>query len=131
MSKMLTSFYWFNSRPDQLEAAGRYILLGIALLSLIVFIVVLTRVYKRLFIMPKPVIESMLWLSALNFFTALALWFFDYELVPMFRARFWYVAWAIGGIIWIITIIRMWEHKHKDAPVITQRDHEIKKYLPN
>ncbi len=130
MSTYLNFFYWFNSRPVPLTKTGQYILFAIALLCILIFIAVITKSYKRLFHIPKIASSSILWLTALSFFISLLLWFFNYELIPVLRSRFWYLLWAIGAIWWIVETIRLAIRNRRSAPVHDEREQEIKKYLP-
>ncbi|MBI5369649.1 hypothetical protein HZA85_00435 [Candidatus Uhrbacteria bacterium] len=58
------------------------------------------------------------------------LYFFSFERIPMLGARFWYLFWVIGAIVWIIFLVR---YARVTLPQRQQRDQEraqLRRYLP-
>lgn len=62
-------------------------------------------------------------------FLGLLLFFFSYEGIQLFGARFWYPLWDLGMILWIVVLVRF---AIKDVPAMRERDlkqHAKSKYL--
>lgn len=124
---LLSLSFWFNLRPGSMPATYRNILLGVAislLISAVIFFVLKRRkgFYKKIFI-------NLYDFSVSNAFFGLLLLFFNYELVPFFSARFWFLIWVISAIIWLYYILK----KLKEIPEKKRKSEEvdeIKKYLP-
>lgn len=59
------------------------------------------------------------------------LFFFSYERVQLFGARFWYPAWMMGVLVWIWFILRFIK---RDIPFMRAQEQErkfVSKYLPS
>jgi amino acid transporter len=75
-----------------------------------------------------------LWNKLFNFFTTnvfigIVLFFFNKELIPFFSARFWYVLWAIGMVVWIGFIIKYLKSLPEKRKQMKETK-EYKKYIP-
>ena len=58
------------------------------------------------------------------------LFFFSFERVQLFGARFWYPVWLVGVLVWVYYILRF---AKRDIPAMRQRDlnrKSVSKYLP-
>lgn len=127
MKNLLTPGYWFNLRPEPLLPNAQKILLGI-LLGWLIFTVV-TALWKRRSGIYRGLWQSLYALSLTNLLIGLILWFFNYEAVPFFSARFWLGLWLIAALAWLIFVLRK-------LKVISRRrkklvaEEALKKYLP-
>ncbi len=119
--------FWFNQRPELLIPFWRNSL--IASLILFLILAIFAFLFKK-----KGGLYSKLWerlfnLSSTSLFIGLALLFFNDQMIPVLSARFWYLLWAIGLIIWSYFIIRYattLPNKKKDL----EKKREFEKYLP-
>ena len=119
--------FWFNQRPGLLIPFWRNSL--IASLILFLILAIFAFLFKK-----KGGLYSKLWerlfnLSSTSLFIGLALLFFNDQMIPVLSARFWYLLWAIGLIIWSYFIIRYattLPNNKKDL----EKKREFEKYLP-
>ena len=57
-------------------------------------------------------------------------YFFSFERIPLFGARFWYVLWVIGLITWIVFIVRFARVTIPQQRERAQRHAQEQKYIP-
>ncbi len=128
MNNLISLSYWFNTRPGNNGAMTFKIFAGLLILFLLTF--VFFRIMKKRKNGPYFKIFSRLSsFSFTNFFIGLFLSFFSYELIPVLSARFWYLLWALGMLIWLMFIAKeikkIPEKKRKIA-----EEKEFRKYIP-
>jgi hypothetical protein len=69
-----------------------------------------------------------------NFFLTMAvsftfIFFFRYEAIPFLGGRFWILIWALGGLAWLIYLVRYYfVHVRKAISDLAQKQ-KINKYL--
>jgi len=127
MTNLLTWNYWFNLRPEALIPYGQklFIILIIFLASL-ALITVLTKSRGGIY---HGFLNRLYSFFLANAAIGFLLFFFNYELVPFFSARFWLGFWILGMLIWFIIILK----KFKTIPIKKkqrEKEKEEKKYLP-
>lgn len=131
MDKYLSANYWFNARPEPLSGISMNIMLGIAALFLLIGIIGVIGLMKKYGVSRKKNSQLISFVFT-NAILALAFAFFNYEIIPYFRARILYVIWAIIMIIWLWRILfPKHQNPHHTVTVESEREKEIKKYLPN
>ncbi len=121
--------YWTNLSPGSLEpSAQKYFILFILLLVVIIVLisVYLKKVKKGSYL---KIWRSLNTFALTNFVISLLLLFFTYENTKFFSARFWFVLWFIGMVVWLKFIYT----NSKKIPKL--REQRIKKekhqkYLP-
>lgn len=131
MSTFLSLAYWFNARPEPLSGNGRKALIEISAALLLLGIILATGVLQKKLNLSKKIQYFLTWFFLSNAFIGLALLFFNYELTPLLRSRFWYLLWAIAAIVWIIQLLRFYSNNKRRAVTHSGREQEIKKYLPS
>jgi amino acid transporter len=67
--------------------------------------------------------------SLSNAIVGLIILFFNYEMVPLLSARFWFVLWGIEMIVWLFFILRMAREIPKKKEQL-EKEREFKKYIP-
>jgi small-conductance mechanosensitive channel len=127
MSTLFTSTFWFNLRPGSMSGLPRNIFIGLIIALVIAAIVLLIAkkkkgIYRKLF-------SSLYNFCLSNMIIGVMLLFFNYEIVPFFSARFWYLIWLVVSILWLINIIKTLKKIMSRQKEQTTVD-EIKKYLP-
>ena len=91
--------------------------------AIILFIVKRKKgLYKRLF-------NNLYDFSVSNAFLGLLLLFFNYEIVPFFSARFWFLIWLITSLAWLYYVLKELKKIPARKKQLEATD-EIKKYLP-
>lgn len=105
----------------------RNIFIGLIIALVIAAIVLLIAkkkkgIYRKLF-------SSLYNFCLSNMIIGVMLLFFNYEIVPFFSARFWYLIWLVVSILWLINIIKTLKKIMSRQKEQTTVD-EIKKYLP-
>lgn len=124
---LLSPSFWFNLRPGSMPQIERNLIIGLLLTLIIAAIIFFILKKKKSFY--KKILINLYDFCISNAFIGLLLLFFNYELVPFFSARFWFLIWAIVAIIWLVFVLkklRKIPEKKKQAAEID----EIKKYLP-
>jgi len=129
MGNFLTLNFWFSLRPGVFAGSSLKIVLGFIFLLIIMTMV--TGVGKRKW---AKSLYAGLWQSLYLFFLTnaiigLILTFFNYEMVPFLSARFWFLLWAVGLIIWLVFIYRAIV-KIPQRKARLEKEKEFKKYIP-
>jgi purine-cytosine permease-like protein len=127
MKALLSLKFWFNLRPGIL-AAQNYIL------AVFVFFLILTIVFAILKKKQAKTAYRQLWESLYSFglynsVICLALLFFTYELVPFLSARFWFLVWGIGILVWIYFLVKKFQQVKIRREQLA-KEKEFKKYIP-
>jgi membrane protein DedA with SNARE-associated domain len=129
MSYLFELVYWFNSKPEPISRQSQKLLASIITILLILAIIILIRVYGEKMQAYKPTLKKLLPFCFGNALIGLYLIFVNYEVIPILRARFWFLIWLVIIIIWIIAIIKDYiKRKRRKEEAI--KEQEIKKYLP-
>lgn len=127
MKIFLSLNYWFNLRPEPLISAAQKIFdASLVVLFLLTLIIVLIKRRAGLY---RGILNSLYNFGLSNLIIGLIIFFFNYEMIPFFTARFWFAIWALEMLVWLIFIFR----KLKNIPKAKQRleeEKELKKYLP-
>lgn len=127
MTNLLTWSFWFTLRPESLVPSTQKLFIGLLIaFALVAFFIALI---KR-----KSGIYRGFFKSLYNFFLSNAIigfifFFFDYEIVPFFSARFWLAIWLVTMLVWLFFVVK----KLKTIPLhkkVDEKEQELKKYLP-
>jgi hypothetical protein len=129
MNNLISLSYWFNSRPATIGIYGQKVLTAIALIMALVFIIIVIRAYSEKLSIYKPSIDKLIPFCLTNIVISVYIWFVNYEIVPVLRARVWYIIWFLVAIFWIIWIIKDFFKKARRRKQL-EKEAEIKKYLP-
>jgi hypothetical protein len=124
---LLSLSFWFNLRPGSMAQMYSYSLRGLIVVLIITAIICFIAKRKKSFY--KKVFINLYDFSVSNAFIAVLLLFFNYELVPFFSARFWFLIWLIASAAWLFYILK----ELKKIPARKKQSEvtdEIKKYLP-
>ncbi len=127
MTNLLDWNFWFKLNPGPLLKTNQSIFIGliIFLLAAGIFVLIIKRksgIYRGFFNRLYSFFLS-------NAVIASIIFFFNFELIPFFSARFWLAAWFIIMLAWLIFILR----RLKFIPRIKkeqEQEKELKKYLP-
>jgi hypothetical protein len=127
MNNFFNSQFWFSQRPGLFVPIFRNFLIGLIAFFIITDITSFVLKTKKKFL-------SKLWLKIFNFSLANAiiaafLLFFNYELIPFLSARFWFILWVLGMIIWIVFIV-LYAKKLPAKKKEIEQEREYKKYIP-
>ena len=129
MGNFLTWNFWFASRPGVYQSTAIKALLGFILVLIILALasgIIKQRRAKGLY---TPFWSALFRLFATNSLIGLLLLFFNYELVPFLSARFWYLLWALGLLIWLYFIYKI-VAKIPGKREQLEQEREFKKYIP-
>lgn len=123
--------FWFS-----LEAANVGGLLGKMLLAFFLLLI-LVGVVCRMVLMHssqdryvKMVVKRMITFCLTMGFLGLLLYFFSYQGIQLFGARFWYPLWDLGAVVWIVSIAKF---ALKEVPRLREKNmvQSVKsKYIP-
>lgn len=129
MNELISLSFWFNSRPEPIGDLGQKIIAIIASIMGLVFIIIAIRAYSEKLNIYKPSIDKLLPFCVSNFIISLYIWFVNYQLIPVLRARFWYIIWSLVVTFWLILIIKDFYKRSKKRQELA-KDLERRKYLP-
>jgi hypothetical protein len=127
MSTLLSLPFWFNLRPGSMSGLFRNLLLiGLLILVVAAIYLFLAKRKKGAY---KNFYAALYNFCLSNFIIGGLLLFFNYEIVPFFSARFWYLLWLIALVWWLIVLIKKWQQLARKKEENAKID-EITKYLP-
>ncbi len=127
MSNLLTWQYWFNLQPDPFLSLPWNIFIGsivflFAATILLAIIKIKPSVYRGFF-------KRLYILTLTNALLGLMFLFFNYEQVPFFSARFWFLIWAAASLTWLFFLLKGFGSIAKKKQELTE-EQERKRYLP-
>lgn len=127
MTNLLTWRYWFTLRPENLSSLMQNLFTGF--IGVLILLAILTIIIKRKGGVYRGFFTRFYNFCLGNAFIGLIFYFFNYEMVPFFSARFWLAIWALVMLVWLILILK----RLKNIPLQKKKheeENEIKKYLP-
>ena|SRR3990167_3317889 len=129
MGNFLTWNFWFNLRPGAFIGLSLKIVLGF--IALLIILTIVSGLIKRKW---SKSLYACFWSSLYVFFLTnvvigLLLTFFNYEMVPFLSARFWFLLWAIGMLVWLFFIYKIMI-KIPQKKALLEKEREFKKYIP-
>ncbi len=129
LNKIFSISFWFSLNPGGWQA------LRLPFLALgLVFVIV--GVALKYYIGLKPDFKYKKIVSRLGggFITAgvleFILWWWRDQQVPFFSARFWYLLWGVGFVIWLLFVIKAFSRLKKRQAEQARHKEEFAKYLP-
>jgi len=125
--KFLSSNFWFSSRPGSLIPLYHNILIGIIILFISLTIFLAFSRKKKL--TDLKLLDKLISFSSLNIFIPLILLFFNFELIPFFSSRFWYILWGVEMVIWLFFIFRYYKTIPEKRKEIEEKK-AFNKYIP-
>lgn len=127
MKNLLTWDFWFTLRPESLIPATKKIFIIILIaFALAAFLIALIKRKSGIY---RGFLKSLYNFFLSNAIIGFILFFFNYETIPFFSARFWLAIWFITMLVWLFFIIK----KLKKIPLskeVDKKEQEIKRYLP-
>jgi hypothetical protein len=131
MSSFFSPSYWFTLSPPQVNGTLGHLVFGFFVLcfvaGIVSRIVASNRIEDQYIEQIGGRIGTLLITMGL---LGVLLFFFSFERVTLFGARFWYLIWILTTALWVFFIVRFIK---RDIPSMRQRDIErkaISKYLP-
>ena len=122
---------WLTMQPPVVDSLFGKIVFGVFLvlflLGIISRIVLSQRTYDRYVMMMGK--RLVLCFTTMGFL-GLMIYFFSYENIQLFGARFWYPLWVLGLIVWGVFLARF---IIRDVPALREknvREHAKSKYIP-
>lgn len=131
LQPLIDPSFWFKLQPDLLSPTfekGFFIAFG-----LMVIIGAIIRIVSRQKRHDKYVRQMFSRIGTMSLSMGLVglVWlFFSYEMIYLLGARFWFLVWLVGLIIWVVMIVRFVK---KDIPARKQEEQHrasANKYLP-
>lgn len=126
MNYLLTWSFWFNLRPEPIRFYSKLALLIFILILLAAF--VWTKITKDKGQLAK-ITRILADFCLANFIIGGALLFFQWQMVPFFAAKFWFLAWFLLIISWLGIIIRK-RRVIRERRQAKERAGLYEKYLP-
>ena len=128
MSNFLSSAFWFNLSPGNFSPLAQKIIIGAVVLFFVLYFV-----FKALKVR-KPGLYSAIYMRLANYFLTNAiilgiLFFFNFEIIPMFSARFWYPLWLVVAFVWLFFVLKPLKNIPARREAIL-REQAMKKYMP-
>lgn len=129
MSKFFTLHFWFNANAGALEPNIEKILLVVLGILLILTIFVSTTKKSKQNGLYYKTYNSLQVFFICNLILGIFLYFFTYQGIYFFSARFWFLVWAVFAVTWLIFIVRSYS-KIPNIKENFKRKKEFTKYLP-
>lgn len=129
MKTIFTLNFWFNLKPGTLSPIFLKLLISATVLSLFfaIFLKVMLKFGKDQLL--RPIENKLYTFFFTNFMLGLIWTFLSYENVPLLTARFWYLIWLIGDLVWVYFII-VEAAKIPEKRKQLSKEQEYKKYIP-
>jgi len=127
MTNLLTWNFWLTLRPETFTSSSQRIFIGF--LILLAAAAILIALVKRNVGIYRGFLNRLYGFCLGNAVIGAILFFFNYEMVPFFAARFWIALWVIIMIVWFILIFKNLK-KIPLAKKTLEAEKELKKYLP-
>ena len=127
MKNLLTWQFWFNLRPEPLMSFAQKSF--IAFFIILIVFTILTAFLKKKSSIYRGFLKRLYNFFLSNSLIALIFFFFNYEIIPFFSARFWLGLWALVMIIWLFFILKSLG-KISISKKELEKERELKKYLP-
>lgn len=129
MGNFFTLHFWFNMNSSSLVSWASK--------GLIVFLIVLLGLYffanlkkeKGVFELPGFFWKKIKNYALANFLIGLFLFFFTYEEISFFSARFWFLIWLTILIVWPVKLYEKVK-KRKEVKELHKQKEEYQKYIP-
>lgn len=124
--------FWFNLQPDALSASSEQILF--IFFAAFVILGAITRILarhrrkddKHLVAIYKKVGQLLLTMGIFG----LLIFFFAFERLYFIGARFWFLLWGIGLVVWIVQIVRYAKVTVPAKREAQQKGKEQERYMP-
>jgi tellurite resistance protein TehA-like permease len=128
MGNFFSLNFWINTRPGSLSPFGMQVLTFFAVLMIALFF--LTKIMQKkkggLYFKLFDKLNSFF---IANFLICLMYMFFTYELIPLLSARFWFLFWIIGMIVWLYFIFKHMQTIPEKKKKLEEKQ-EFEKYIP-
>lgn len=131
LSPLFTWQFWFDLTPTRMAASFEAGFFGLFVLLLVGGAIL--RMYVRNGKLDKyrgTVLRRVAGIASSAGIVGLVWFFFTFEEIQFFGARFWFLIWIIGVVIAIVQLVRFVK---KDVPVLQHREQsraDVNKYLP-
>jgi len=129
MNNLISLAFWFNSRPELIGGHGQKALVAMATILLIIALVIFVRAYSKSWSVYRPTLQRLIPFCLTNAVIALYFLFLNSQVIPVLRARYWYVIWTLIGLAWIYGIINNALKRARRKESLSQ-EAEKRKYLP-
>jgi amino acid transporter len=127
MTNLLTWSFWLTLSPESLTPLAQKIFIGF--LIFLAASAILVALIKRRGSIYRGFFKKLYGFLLGNAVIGLIFFFFNYEMVPFFSARFWLAIWALVMIVWLFFIIKKLKVIPRQKKEQTKNE-ELKKYLP-
>lgn len=127
MNNLLTWQFWFNLKPEPLVPFAQKSL--IALIIVLLILTIALAILKKKGGIYRGFLKRLYNFSLSNTLLSLIVFFFNYEMIPFFSARFWLGLWILMMLIWLIFITKNLG-KISIQKKELEHEQELKKYLP-
>ena len=128
---MLNPLYWFSLQPANVDGLLGNLLFGFILLLFLAGVVCrIVIMNKKQDHYVKMIGKRLITLCLTMGFLGVMMYFFSYEGIQLFGARFWYPMWVLGFVVWGTFITRF---ALKEIPALREknlRQHAKSKYIP-
>jgi len=104
MGNLLTVQFWLNIRPGVLSPnlqTAFIMFIGLSLLLTVIFWYIRKQQKKSLY---NRIYKKLYSLNLMNLVVGVIFLFFTIELIPLLSARFWFLIWGIGILVWLFFI---------------------------
>ncbi|MCX6715168.1 MAG: hypothetical protein NTX72_05145 [Candidatus Uhrbacteria bacterium] len=128
---MLNPLFWLSIAAANVDGLPGKLILGFFLLLILIGVVcriVLMQSSKDRYL--KLIGKRLVTCSLTMGITGVILYFFSYEGIQLFGARFWYLIWVVAFIAWVTVLVKF---VMKEVPEMRNKNvnqHAKSKYIP-
>lgn len=131
MSALLNLSFWLNLSPDPLLPKSfrlfELVFFALILLGVVAKVASIVKKSDYLFAVgAKKLVNPFFWMGVLG----LVLLVMDYERVTFFSARFWYLLWAIGFVVWMIFVLKKLVRDLPERKKMIDDRKKLERWLP-
>ena len=130
--KIFSMPFWLEVNPGELSDLFEKFFFGVLFINYGLYFV--CWLYQKKLIASREFIKAKFCQKTANFFLTMAvsftfIFFFRYEAIPFLGGRFWVFLWIIGGLAWVIYLIRYYFVGVKSQLKELEQKQKIKKYM--
>ncbi len=130
VDKLISWNFWLDMRTGQLMNIYEYTL---------IILIVLFLIFTSLFYLKKKnkkrkknqfllAWRQLYYFSITNTVLGGLIWFFNYQTIPFFSSRFWFVIWFLEMAIWLFFIIKLFKTLSKRIEIRKEKE-QYSKYI--
>jgi hypothetical protein len=130
LQNLISIAFWFNARPEPVGYYGQQFLWSMIAIFSIASIVIAIKAYPEAWHIYKKSLVKLSNFLLGNSLIALYILFVNDQIIPVLRARYWYIIWILISLVWLFFIFKDFKRRNSKRSEAIHNS-ELKKYLPS